>query len=38
MFIFYNNKLGCTGSLLVTLIGSAIVIGLLLLVNGWLNG
>jgi hypothetical protein len=29
MFIFFSNRLGCLGSLAVTLIGSLILIGLL---------
>lgn len=33
MFAVYSNRLGCVGSLLVSLVGSAIVIGLVLLLN-----
>ena len=29
MFIFFSNKLGCLGSILVSLIGTAIVVGLI---------
>jgi len=29
MFFFFSNRLGCAGSVLVTLIGSAIVIALM---------
>lgn len=29
MFFFFSNRLGCVGSVLVTLIGSAILIALL---------
>jgi hypothetical protein len=29
MFFFFSNRLGCGGSLIVTVIGSAILIGLL---------
>lgn len=28
MFIFFSNKLGCPGSIVVSLIGIAIVLGL----------
>ncbi len=34
MFVFFSNRLGCLGSLLVTVVGSVLLIGLLLLVNG----
>jgi hypothetical protein len=29
MFVFFSNRLGCAGSLIVTLIGSAILIALM---------
>lgn len=29
MFIFFSNKLGCLGSILVSLIGTALVVGLI---------
>ena len=29
MFVFFSNKLGCLGSILVSLIGTAIVLGLI---------
>jgi hypothetical protein len=33
MFVFFSNRLGCLGSLLVTVVGSLLLIGLLFLVN-----
>jgi hypothetical protein len=33
MFVFFSNRLGCFGSLLVTVVGSLVLIGLLFLVN-----
>ncbi len=32
MFFFFTNRLGCLGSILVSLIGTAIVLGLLTLI------
>lgn len=29
MFVIYSNRLGCAGSILITLIGSVIVIGII---------
>jgi hypothetical protein len=29
MFIFFSNKLGCLGSILVSLLGTALVVGLI---------
>ena len=29
MFIFFSNKLGCLGSILVSLLGTALVLGLI---------
>jgi hypothetical protein len=29
VFIFFSNKLGCLGSIVVSLLGTAIVLGLL---------
>jgi hypothetical protein len=29
VFIFFSNRLGCAGSIVVTLIGSLLVIGLM---------
>lgn len=29
MFIFFSNKLGCLGSIVVSLIGTAVVLGLI---------
>jgi hypothetical protein len=26
MFVFFSNRLGCTGSLVVTLVGSAVLL------------
>lgn len=34
MFVFFNNRLGCLGSLLVSVIGTAVVVLILVLVNG----
>jgi hypothetical protein len=33
MFFFFSNRLGCLGSLMVSLIGTALVIGLLVLLS-----
>ncbi len=33
MFAFFSNRLGCFGSLLVSVIGTLIILGILLLVN-----
>jgi hypothetical protein len=33
MFFFFSNRLGCLGSLAVTLIGSLVLIGILILAN-----
>lgn len=33
MFFFFSNRLGCLGSLLVTLIGTLVLVGVLYLVN-----
>ena len=38
MFFFFSNRLGCMGSILVSLLASAILIGLLWLINGGLSG
>jgi hypothetical protein len=29
VFIFFSNKLGCLGSILVSLLGTAVVLGLI---------
>jgi hypothetical protein len=34
MFLFFSNRLGCLGSLVVTVIGTLIVIGLLAALSG----
>ncbi len=31
MFFFFNNRLGCLGSILVSLVGTALLFGLMLL-------
>lgn len=33
MFVFFSNRMGCAGSLLVTAIGTLILLALL----GWIN-
>jgi hypothetical protein len=33
MFAFFSNRLGCLGSLLVSAIGTLLLLGILLLVN-----
>ena len=33
MFLFFSNRMGCIGSLLVTLLGTFVVLALL----GWIN-
>ena len=33
MFLFFSNRTGCLGSLLITVIGTLIVLALL----GWIN-
>ena len=38
MFIFYSNKKGCLPSLMITIIGSIILLALLILINLYLNG
>jgi hypothetical protein len=37
MFFFFSNRLGCLGSILVTIVGTLIVLALLGMVNlgGW---
>ncbi len=34
MFAFFSNRLGCVGSLLVSLVGTAVLVGVLILLNG----
>jgi len=34
MFAFFSNRLGCVGSLVVSLVGTAVLIGVLVLLNG----
>jgi hypothetical protein len=36
MLLIFSNRLGCLGSLLITLIGSAILLLIMALLNGWL--
>jgi len=33
MFAFFSNRLGCLGSLLVSVVGTLMLLGILLLVN-----
>lgn len=33
MFIFFSNRLGCLGSIAVTLIGTLLLLGILWLIN-----
>ena len=33
MFVFYSNRLGCLGSILITVVLSALLLGLLWLIN-----
>ena len=33
MFVFYSNRLGCAGSALLTLVGSALLIAVIWLLN-----
>ena len=33
MFAFFSNRLGCVGSIVVSLIGTAVLLGLLVLFN-----
>ena len=33
MFLFFSNRLGCAGSLLVTALGTLVILALL----GWIN-
>jgi hypothetical protein len=33
MFAFFSNRLGCLGSLLVSVIGTLVLLGILLLIN-----
>ena len=36
MFAFFSNRMGCLGSLLVSLVGTLLLIGLMTLLNrGW---
>jgi hypothetical protein len=35
MFAFYSNKLGCVGSILVSLIGTLLLLLLVLAVRSW---
>jgi hypothetical protein len=36
MFVFFSNRLGCAGSILVSLLGTLLLIGLLRACNtGW---
>ena len=37
MFVFFSNKLGCLGSIAVSLIGSLVVIGIIYLISALLN-
>lgn len=34
VFFFFNNRLGCAGSLLVSVIGTAVLVVVVLLVTG----
>ena len=34
MFVFYTNRLGCLGSILVSLVGTILLVGLLWLLSG----
>lgn len=34
MFFLFNNRLGCLGSLLISVIGTAVLVLILVLVNG----
>jgi hypothetical protein len=34
MFAFFSNRLGCLGSLAVSILGTLLLIGLLTLLNG----
>jgi hypothetical protein len=34
MFAFYSNRLGCVGSLLLSLVGTLLLLGVLYLLNG----
>jgi hypothetical protein len=33
MFVFFSNRLGCFWSLLISILGTAIVLGLLYVIN-----
>jgi len=33
MFAFFSNRLGCLGSLLLSVVGTLLLLGILLLVN-----
>lgn len=33
MFVFYSNRLGCAGSVLVTLLGSVLLVAVIWLLN-----
>ena len=37
VFIFYSSKVGCWPSVLISVIGTLVLIGLLLVLNVWLN-
>ena len=37
MFVFFSNRLGCLGSILVSIVGSVVLIGIVWLINVWLN-
>lgn len=36
-FLFYSNRLGCFGSIVVSIIASIVLIGILLLINLAIN-
>jgi hypothetical protein len=33
MFVFFSNRLGCWGSVLLSLVGTAVLLGVLWLIN-----
>jgi hypothetical protein len=33
MFAFYSNRLGCIGSIVISLVGTAVLVGLMLLLS-----
>lgn len=35
MFAFYSNRLGCLGSILVSLVGTIILAAIIWLLTGW---